>query len=198
MSNLTQIIPPQNFELVRDRIAAILIQELEQQEYLGSDIPDFTLYRERTTPFDKSDLACINVAWAGGNFGNKDVKAADGNYTYHVDCYTSSPATAEQPGDVNASLQLHRLLGVVRAIIEAPVYKTLDFVAGSIGRVFVQDINIAAPAQQDAKSTQMGRLVIIVRVNETVELKTAPELQANYTAINLGLTDKGYKYDYNK
>lgn len=194
MAVLRQIIEPQNFELVRDRIASILLLEIEHQVYLGSDVVQPGIYVERMVPFDKTELPCINVQFGNGKYDGKDVRQAEGGYNYFIDCHCSAPSTSDDDGDVMAMQKMQRLMGVCRAILENPSYRTLDFTPPSLTRVRVMAIDTAAPGIQDGINSAMGRITFNVQVEESVELKTAVGIANSYTGIKLNLTDKGYKY----
>jgi hypothetical protein len=195
MAQLTQVIGNQNFELVRDRIGAILLTEIEQQVYLGSDITEPEIFIERTVPFSaENEFPAINVQFAGGVYETKNVREAEGGYLYNIDIFTLGKNTSAITGDKLANIKLQRLMGVCRAILENPVYRTLSFAPPSLSRVKVQELSIAAPQVQDGLHTAMGRIVYRVEVDEDVELKTAPLIVDALSTIKLESTDKGYKY----
>jgi hypothetical protein len=195
MSLINGIIPPQNFELVRDRIAEILTTEVANQFILTSN-PDFDLdiWIERSIPFDKEELPTINGNLATGSFSGHTQKTTDGTYTYFIDCFTKAVSTDDDKGDQLASIKLQRLLGICRAILEDPKYKTLGFSPPSIFNRHCESLSIAEPGKQDAASSVMGRLSFIVKVPETVELITPILLGRNDTRVKLFETDRGYFY----
>lgn len=194
MARIQGTIPQQNFELVRDRIGEIITDELESQVLFYNPDLDATVYVERTDPIDKTELPVVIVSLATGNYDNKDVKSTDGTYTYNVDVFTRAKTSADQEGDQRSMFSLHRLLGVIRYILDNPIYKTLGFANPMISRVAVQSLNIAEPGKQDAASVMMGRLTVTVRVPETVNLLPASLLAGYETSVKLQLTDKGYVF----
>lgn len=62
MAQINTIIPVQNFELIRDRIALILATEINNQFVLsGNEDINCYVWLERSTPFDKIENPIINV-----------------------------------------------------------------------------------------------------------------------------------------
>lgn len=195
MSILNGIIPQQNFELVRDRIGQILADEFARQFALTSD-PDFDLevWIERFIPFDKEELPTINVSLSAGTFANQTAKQTEGTYTYFIDAHTKAKTSDSDAGDALATIKLHRLLGMCRAILENPGYKTLGFTAPFLSNRRIERLDIADPGAQDATSSRMGRLAFTVRVVETMELIDASPLGSSFTTVKLHSTEKGYFY----
>ena len=74
MSKITEILLPEGFEYVRDRIAEILADEFDHQYYLTGDVL-FDLkdkvYVERSVAFDREELSAINVSVGSGTYGSK-------------------------------------------------------------------------------------------------------------------------------
>jgi hypothetical protein len=94
-----------------------------------------------------------------------------------------------------AILNLHRIMGMVRAILENPQYRTLDFAPPSISSVRIAAIELGDPTmEQDSQSVSRGRLVCEVIVPEGVQLMNAPALGLGTTIVKLAETDKGYVY----
>lgn len=190
---ITQAIPQQAFELVRDRIGEILTSELTAQtDFTYGEIPDLTVYSERFIPFDNTELPAVNISLARGLLDGQTAVQSDGTYRYNVDVHTLSPSSDASPGDSQAMYKLHRLMGVIRAILEDPIYKTLGFVPPFIMNRHVEEMAIADPEPQDAASAVMGRLIFVVHIPETVNL-IVPNLISGYeTHVKLSLTEKGY------
>jgi hypothetical protein len=194
MALLTEIIPKQNFEVVRDLIGAILAVEVSNQFALtGKAELNAKVYCERTIPFAYNNLPAINVMFSGGTYDLQTQQKTDGTYKYFIDCYTSAQTEGTLDGDKLALTRLHSLLGICRAILEAPVYKRLGLAAPSIERAFASGIDIAQPENdQDATSTVFGRLTFEVRVPETVELQKAVTLAGFDTAVSINVSSEGY------
>ena len=197
MPLILNVIPPQGFEITRDRIGEILADEISSQvaKSYNTDI-DAAVYVERSNQIDKTELPLINISLSTGSYDNKNQGHVNGTYTFDIDAYTHAKSTEDESGDVLAAMKLQRILGVCRAILENPIYKTLGYEAGFILRTGFSDINIAIPGagKLDTLNTLMGRLSFTVVLVESTEL-IVPQLIAGYdTSLKLELTDNGYKY----
>lgn len=191
----------QSYELVGERIATILADELPEQFALSTAAPELKaalaaqVFTERIVPFDKTEVPCVNVQMASGDYSGQTVKQDDGTYTFFIDCYTSAKNTDDVKGDQYAMVKLKKLMGVVRSILKDTRYKTLGYAPGFIMSRQISGIAIANNAQQDATHTVMGRITLVVKVPETVEL-IEPELIAGYqTTVKLFETELGYLWD---
>jgi hypothetical protein len=191
-------IPPQAYELILPRIADILIDEFEYQvlSHYNADI-DSNFFIERDTPIHADEFPAINISLARGNYDNKNAPSADGTYLYHIDVHTRSKDSADADGDKLGNIQLQKILGLCRYILENQAYKTLGFAAPFIGRVRCVNFDIAAPGNQDANNTAMGRLVIEVVANEVSKMGDV-RLMAGYdTQVKMGASGSGYAYSGN-
>lgn len=197
MAKINGIIPVQNFEQVRDRIGSILAVEIANQYDLTNDAElNPTIWVERTVPFDKTEMPAINIRLNSIDFNNEDVKSSDANCLFYIDCYTSAAYEEDTEGDKAATLNLHRIMGMVRAILKNPQYKTLDFTppfncTAKINRLYIGDTNTS-----DALSTTVGRIEYAVRVPENVALLNGQTIGSHYTTVYLGETEKGYLWIY--
>lgn len=195
MAKLKGKIPLQNFEVIRDRIGEILAQEFAHQHDTYAGINP-TIWIERATPFDDTELPAINICLDQGDYDRKTIRKVDGQYVYNIDCYASAATSATVRADKLASIDLHRLIGMSRAILEHPGYSTLDYAPPFNCSVAISGFKIGGTSNnQDAGSTQVGRITYSVSVPESIELQKAITLTTSTTIVNLALTDKGYRYE---
>lgn len=195
MAQIKGIIPPQYFEVIRNRIAEILVDELDGQVLLTYDTDlEATVYIERFVPFDNTEMPAINVSFSGGDYNNQTVRDVDGSYSYFIDVFTRANTTDNDRGDKLAMFKLHKLLGVCRAIIQNPIYKTLGFEPPFLMSRQISNISIAAPKEGEVLSVVMGRLILTIVAPEDIQLLTAKLIDGFDTQVKLVLTDKGYIY----
>jgi len=195
MALIKGIIPPQFFEVIRDRIAEILVDELDGQVLLTYDTDlEAKVYVERFVPFDNTEMPAINVSFSSGDYNNQTAIDADGFYSYFIDIFTRANTTDDDPGDKLAMFKLQKLLGVCRAIIQNPIYKTLGFNPPFIMSRQISSIAIATPKEGETLSVVMGRLILKIEAPEDVQLLTAKLIKGFDTQVKLVLTDKGFIY----
>lgn len=194
MAKITQIIQPQMYELIRDRIASILAIELANQVALGGyALCNSVVWVERTVPFDKTELPAINVYYRSSNYADQTPITSKGDNIYKIDVYTSSKHKDGIDGDKLSSIKCQRLLGIIRAILESPHYIRLDF-SSYIAHTNVSEISIGEAKDQDTTQIVAGQLTLSVTATETVEQIQPSELNEYLTYVTLGETDKGYFY----
>lgn len=197
------IIPQQNYELIRDRIAEILSVELISQGTKAGVVYSNGVDIERFIPYNAdTEYPIINVVFEGGFYDNKDQKTSEGNYKYFIIGYEKAKSDATNKGDKKAAIKLGRLLGVCRAILENPIYNRLAFpipTRETAGASFY-GTNVGAikiPKFLDSGDTEnsiMGYLEFNVRVDENVILIEPVPLASSVTEVKLYNTDLGYRW----
>lgn len=176
-----------NFEIVRDQIAAILALEVASQMALATaaakDPDDWKLrvYIERSNPWevflnddtDRSPL--VNVWFDNSNFpqnrGNV-VERQGSESVFNLDCYgygrsADDPIGGHIPGDSEAALEAQRAIRLVRNILMASEYTYLGL-RGVVGRRWPRTITVFQP-QIDSRPVQQivaGRISLDVYFNE--------------------------------
>jgi hypothetical protein len=200
MSKIIGVIPPQNYELIRNKVAEIIAIELENQFAMTYD-PDFdcNVWLERTTPFDSEEMtpAVINVSFIDGNYQNEDPRDADGVYSYAIDVYARGYTNEDNIGDTRAALIVQKVIGKIRAILMATVYKTVDTGFGIVKNRKVASVQVYDPKrhpQGDDSTTfdQAGRIVFNVTAIESVEVIHPNQISGADTWVRWCCTDKGY------
>lgn len=199
MSLINGQIPSQNYELIRDRIGAILATEIAYQASLDTtlEVPS-KIDIERFIPYNAdTEFPAINVNFWKGEYGNTDVRKTEGTYYFNIDCYADSPNVGTVRGDKLATAKLQRIMGLVRAILKNPAYITLGFVADVIGQVEIQGIYVANKSiVPDALNETVGRVILKIRALETVNLINNQNFAQEVTAsLKIGTSNKGYFYD---
>lgn len=199
MAVINALIPQQNFELVLERIGEILTNELSNQYTLfpveTAVLEGLLVWKNRYVPFDKSEMPAVNVSLGSGQYSGQTVKSDDGLYQYNIDVFTNAKGTDDKAGDQHSIDKLHRIMGICRAILRNPKFKTLGYETPPgfiMGIPHVDSIQFATPDHEDTARNVMGRLVFSVRMPENTEL-IEPELLYGYdTIVKLYDTDKGY------
>lgn len=202
------LIQRRGFELIRDRIAEILVSEFVNQINISSQLSDSDpnklpfvspiTYVERFKRIDSNEIATkpmVIVMNSTGNYDSKSMADSDAEHTYYIDCYL----TKKGVNGSKALFNLQRLLGLVRSILANPQYRNLNFDTGLIQSVRCNNIAIRQPEQETTENGVMGRVNCVVKFTEKENLIT-PEQYVNsaVTNVTLGETNEGYIYEYNR
>lgn len=197
-SIIENIIPRQGFEIVLEKIAVILFEELTRQKSLQTLGDDFGVYIERQTAYDKNEGIVISVGMDGADYVGKNQFDVQGNTTYFIDLYTTGDETLVTTGDNNSRFLTLKWLGMMRSILSSTKYKTLGFQPGLIGGTMVEKIqNQLSYGNGDANFIKFARITFSVRIQENQEMWTSIELQGNDTTIKINETEKGFKLTFN-
>jgi len=196
MAKITQIIPTQRFELIRDRIAQILALELANQAVLQSNtLFNGKVWVERFIRFDKTELPAINVYFSDASYDHNTAITARGTNTYNIDLHCSAKHENGSDGDKLSMFKLQKLAGVIRAILEDPAYIRLDFANGVIQHTSVSSLRVSEPSQEDSFLITSGRLVFTVLSNENTRDLQPIDASEYTTSVTIGETDKGFYFE---
>lgn len=201
MAKLEGLIPKQQYELVRDQLAIVLVDELANQKALGMDelsVWDEKVWIDRVKPFEDFNNVTINVTLASGDYDNETIKSSNGTYIFNIDvtARAKEKQSDESYADLDANKILDRVVGAIRAILKNPEYNTLGFVKPSLSHVTVRGFVKGLSGTDEATSAKIARIEYAVRVVEGVELKTGIPIGSHYTTVKLSDTDKGYCWEY--
>ena len=129
-------------EIIRDQIAAILAVEVANQRTLAEvanldpDDFSFSVYIERSIPWESSEMPLVNVIFDNDRFDNKNCNHTDRQRavgTFHIDCYAVKNTTDDSSGDELSSKEADRIARFVRNIIMAGEYTYLALGARELG-----------------------------------------------------------------
>lgn len=194
--SLSNIIPSQRFELIRDAIGRVITAELANQISLGNTIDSINVFVERSTPFDSSELPAINIVCSEVQFTeelNSFNSLAD--CTYWIEIYTYGISNPTEDGDIKAGFSLAKIAGIIRATLMNHKNLYLDFTDK-----FIQTRKIRSFVRTNPKTgqEQMNILTGIVEAHyyteETTETYTGTVEALLDTTVKLSETDKGYKF----
>lgn len=194
---ITNIIPPDNFELVRDAIGAMLLLELTEQKSLaGPAFPeDVNIYRERIKPIQADESLYLNVLLDSATYGQYTPKDQQGRTIYFIDICTTGKASDDLTGDLDSSNRLHRFIRMCRYILASSLYPTLGITPGIVGGKYVESFATAEPIHLGESSySRMGRISFAVRIQESQLLAIPEALAGSDTTVKLEETEHGYKY----
>ena len=220
MSKINYILGTDNFELIRSRIAQILLIELTEQKALNiaalaieitkptpdplliaeyelniSCIPD-KVWEERFIRPTPQDYPMLNVVFTNAPLNEAISHSTQiGEDKFQVEAYTDSDSKEKGNGDVLATFKLHRLLAICRKILMDRNYVKLEFeVENFIGYRKVEDIVIAQPqtGADNAKHSIYGKLDLLVKCGEYINDLSGIPFAGTDTTYRIFDTEKGY------
>lgn len=173
-----------NFEIIRDQIAAILATEVDSQKALATaaakdaSLWDFKVYTERSNPWenylnDTAELTpTVNVWYDNSNFMDTSSNIVERQTTeaiFNIDCYavansSGNIAGGHNPGDQEAAFAVQRVIRLVRNILMAAEYTYLGL-RGLVWQRWTQTVTVFQP-QQDRGNV---RPVIAARIGFKVK-----------------------------
>lgn len=197
MGVIDQPIQKQAFEYIRDQIAYILADELYQQSALQYDDEIISkVYRERFVPLNATESPCVNICFDRTNYSGEARSDQDGICRYTIDCYYTARAMSGYRADQLSKFRVHKMIGIIRAILMDRRYVTLGFAKPFISNRRVVDLIVSDPVDtKDMSSTSMARIIFEVRVLEqSLDIQPISDFTFQ-TQVLLGDTDLGYVYD---
>jgi len=188
---LTTLIDKQdNFEVVRDKIAQILANEVAEQKILAVAAAkdpndwDMKIFTERSNPWEQflddpipgQDRSPIINVWFDSQTFPQNVgdtverQRAEG--IFNIDCYgyavsADVVAGGHAPGDKAAAIEAQRAFRLVRNILMAAIYTYLDL-RGTVAGRWPQSVEVFQP-EINGRSVQQivaARMVLRVTYNE--------------------------------
>lgn len=176
-----------NFEVVRDQIAAILAIETASQQALavlaGKDSNDWKLrvFTERSNPWEQwlntqSDTSpIVNVWMDSATYDKKRSNVMERQHSmglFNIDVYgygqsANEIAGGHLPGDEQAAKEAQRAFRLVRNIMMAAEYTYLSL-RGIVANRWPQSFNVFQPQfnENPALNVVGARLVLMVEFNE--------------------------------
>ena len=203
MAVIEETFGPRKYELIRDRIAEIVADELASQSTKNSD-PNLNakVWLERLVPMSQQELPAVNVFAADGKFERFTTESQTGEYTFAVDVFTrgaTEGSADSQRGDLISTKKMMRLVGVLQAVLSHWKYCKLGFAENFIDRVEVQNFKLMEPVKAaDNSNVAKGRIVLFVKAEETLDPKTPNLIDGYDTAVKLYETEFGYVYSGNQ
>lgn len=209
MAFLNEIIPPQGFDLVGNRIAEILTMEVANQVTIQDFQETVDVYLERIEPMDKNEDVMISVALSQGDFEGQNMRDVQGTYRYFIDLFTSGYAEEDPDGEITkpsivSKNKLYRYLGLIRYILSSGKLNTLGFAPGLIGGKYIAKIiidtdysNFGNHSNYDGAYIRFARFWYDVRVQENQLLWDSEPLLGNDTLFTYENTSKGTKLTFN-
>lgn len=189
-SILTETIGKQGFELVGEKIAQIITEEVSKQKDTQNFQENVEFFLERIEPFSKEEDVMISVAFREADYDGFTTRDSQGSYIYFIDVFCSGMGIGNKAPSIVSKEKLFRYLGLVRYILSSSKYLTLGFPPGLIGGKYIKKItldtdysNFGNHSNYDGSYIRFARLMYLVRVQENQELWEGVALNGNNTNI---------------
>lgn len=194
MPKIETAISPQNYELIRDRIADILIDEIEGQKAIGNDIKLNKMFIENHLPIDHTNLPAIVVSFGKAGYQNRSQISVEGNYDFYIDVISKGVANDDVNGDTRAAKNVQKIMGIIRTVLQSPMYNTLGFDKPFICTTSITEITFGTVQEKDEKNIQMGRMTFNVIVPEGLKFITPVLIYEFITQVKIGESQSGYMF----
>lgn len=201
---------PDNVELIRDQIAAILKIELTNQQVLTSK-PQPRVFVERDNPWGQfaedgdTKQPIIHVGFDSESFDGAASNAVERQKVeaiYQIDCYgygvSADDASGHKPGDQTAALECQRALRLVRNILMSAPYTYLGL-RKTVWRRWPQTLTMFRPEMGDRPAFHVvaGRFSLGVHFNELSPQVTGEPLETlSVEVIRAGTGEVYLRADY--
>lgn len=199
MALIDKVIAVDNFQLIRAKVAEILLRELPNQATLsGNAYLNYSkIWVGRSTPFNLSEVPALNLMYEAQQYNSKHGVQRFPTVILSLDVYQSAK---HAPGNVYADelldARLWNVARVIQGILDHPVYRALEL-APNIRHHEVTSITPGVSDFEDSGRVSMLRMTITVETN-SVLLQTDPtNLAGSDTEVKLNETEKGYYYSIN-
>ena len=189
MAKITHLVERSRAEILLDQIASILADELPSQATLAGDTSLHVdkVWCSRLVRFDKTELPTVNVSILTGDYSSKTTRTQDVTYIYALDVFSRGDT------DTASSARKNRIAGIIRGILDNPIYKTLDLPAPVVRTTIVRRMTHQDPVDEsNLENVTMCRLEFEVQTWEDTKAVDAIELNCSGTVVKLFDTDKGY------
>jgi len=196
-----------NFELVRDRVAQIIYNEITEQLNKAISLPypeyeaflnsfydtnevtntkELSLFADRFIKPTWDELNIINIVLINEDLDpGEHISRQMAAVRLKIDVFCGKNADNESLGDTKSAHDCQKMLGILRAIIMHTNYIRLDFAPGFIQRRWAHGWNIQQPDELENRNNSnniiSGSLNISVNISEQNRGVTPIELEENYT-----------------
>lgn len=192
-------IATQRFEIIRDQVALIIFNELQNQLTRRPLETEFGagVWIERGIPFAHTELPAVKVYFAKSTYDEDGRVSSQGTCQINIEVTAKGRSSLTEEADEVAAKICQKLLGAIRFILKHPTYNRLAFTGRPyIKGITVTDIRMAEPTEQgDGFRTVAGQMILEVRYEEdNGDLTTETQLNS-FTTVKISDTEKGYKLE---
>lgn len=195
MAQINEIVGKDYFQLCKDNIATILLDELQNQATLqaNQDLNLSKIWCERKRPFNASEIPAINLSIESVNYGPKNRGQREANLTLTIDVYDSKVSTIDGDADELLSESTWQITRTIQYVLDNPIYATLGL-APYVMHTEVQSIEGGQVGETEDNRCSILRIKFIVKTMSILQGATPiPSSQLN-TVAKLSQTEQGFIY----
>lgn len=192
-------IASRSWELVRNRVAAIIKDELFNQAAITyNDWLNCDVYTERWMPVgidECVDAPVVNIAIESITPINETWACSNLSIMFNILVTAGMNATQTENNDTRSFDRNQTVCGVINGILMHPLYVQLLFPAPFIIRRRVVDVKFGTPERQESAGITLGIITFEVVCGQNEPESTGIPLGSSITSVTVNQTDKGYQYE---
>lgn len=204
MANLiTELIPDQPFQVIQNKIAEMLKDEIHAQHVLQDLDSEFEVFVERISPYDTSEDVMISIICREQDNMEYTQRNSQAQNMYFIDIFTGGIEVGNETMSENVRRKLFKYVGIIKYILNSGKYPTLGLPPGLIGNRHVKKVtfdtdysNWGNHTNYDASGIRFCRIIYLVTALEDTKAWEGIPLQGNDSFVYKG-TNKGTKLIFN-
>jgi len=195
---ITDEITPDFFEIFRERIAEIILIELQNQYLItgNSDYNFSKIWIERTSTFNLSEVPAINLSIGSLTYGDKHRGQRWTDVVYNIDVYTSKVHEADYFADTLSQKAVWNIARVLEYILDHPEYAALK-APPYVRHTSVGEVVMGQSEVDGAGKVSVLRLEFSVNTLSQQGVIYPINVTGIDTTVTLDQSDKGYFYQKN-
>lgn len=204
VSQIPNEIEVPSYELIRDRIAEILLVEIANQKIVTSEpltleiLNKTNIFQEKFRQLNQAEMYAIAISKASLDFDNAHQTSVRNTISFYLDFFGRDFSTNIEDGDKRVAVGLQRLIGIARGILSHPAWYKLGLPNPSpIGNTIVRTVRRMDEVNtRDAGDILMYRMLFEVVSHENTNFPLARVLESHTTCVTVEETDLGFQYIY--
>jgi len=183
------------FQQIRDKIASILLDELDNQATLQDNtaLSFEKIWMERSRPFNLSEIPAINLSIASVNYNDKFRGQRNVDATYTIDVYDYKVYTDDEDAEQVVTESNWNLIRNIQYILDHSAYANLQL-KPYIFHTEVTGVDSGQGELTDGSRCGILRLKFTVKTISTLDGVAPIDLSQLNTTVTIEQTNKGYYY----
>ncbi len=195
MAQINEIVGKDYFQLCRDNIATIFLDELPNQATLqaNQDLSFSKIWCDRKRPFNSSEIPAINLSIESVNYGPKNSGQREANLIFTIDVYDSKVSTIDGDADELLSESTWQIARTIQYILDNPIYATLGL-SPYVMHTEIQSIEGGQVGETEDNRCSILRIKFAVKTMSILQGATPIPYSQLATVSKLAQTEQGFIY----